>query len=83
MEVITPQISWWERTVGLVKRRLRKILVKVQTMRGKLTPSLIVSKFPEFTTPDHGGNMTALTPAHFLNGEKLIITMVKLPVTQS
>ncbi|XP_049799744.1 uncharacterized protein LOC126235052 [Schistocerca nitens] len=74
---IPPRAAWWggwcERMIGSVKRCLRKVLGRSQVDEESLNATLISIEAAINSRPiTQGESDTALTPAHFLNGGKLV-----------
>ena len=66
--------GWWERMIGITKRCLRKVLGPFQVSEKGLNTTLVaiqaaINSGPIVQTEDEAG---ALTPAHYLNGERLM-----------
>ncbi|XP_049798831.1 uncharacterized protein LOC126233618 [Schistocerca nitens] len=66
-------LSWWEHMIGSVKRCLRKVLGRSQVDEESLNTTLISIEAAINSRPiTQGESDTALTPAHLLNGGKLV-----------
>lgn len=64
--------GWWERMVGTTKRCLRKILGQAKLTEEQLNTTLVSIEAAINSRPiTQGEDSVALTPAHFLTGEKL------------
>jgi hypothetical protein len=67
--------GWWERMIGTTKRCLRKVLGRFQVAEEGLNTTLVaieaaINSRPIAQAEDEAG---ALTPAHFLTGERLTV----------
>ncbi|XP_049769730.1 uncharacterized protein LOC126108506 [Schistocerca cancellata] len=64
--------GWWERMVGTIKRCLRKVLGLAKLTEEQLNTTLISIEAAVNSRPiTPGDDCDALTPSHFLTGEKL------------
>jgi hypothetical protein len=63
--------GWWERMVGTTKRCLRKVLGRTQATDEELATTLVNIEAALNSRPVTQDTEDALTPAHFLCGERL------------
>ena len=65
--------GWWERMVGTTKRCLRKVLGKSKLTEEQFTTTLVTIEAAINSRPiSMAEDSTALTPAHFLIGQRLV-----------